>query len=72
MRHITEMVRNLIKFKMIKNSLDELPRKNIYQLMNSMSERIDKLEEFISEETEYDGNKVHQSKNGSDKENWLK
>ena len=72
MRHIKTMINNLIKFKMIKKSLDELPRKNIYQLMNSMSERIDKLEDFISEETEYDGNKVYQLKLGEDRQSWLK
>ena len=40
--------------------------------MNSMSERIDKLEDFISEETEYDGNKVYQLKLGEDRQSWLK
>ena len=61
-----------IKFKMIRKSLDELQRKDIYSLMNGMSSRIDKLEEFISEETKYDGVKVHQLKLGEDKKNWLK
>ena len=72
MNYLRELVLNLKKHKLIKNSLDELPRKNIYQLMSVMSERIDNLESFISEETKYDGQKVHQVKYGEDREKWLK
>ena len=72
MRNYQELILNLKKHKLIKNNLNELKRDNIYQLMVSMSDRMDKLEEFISEETEYDGTKVHKAKYGSDKTKWLK
>ena len=73
MRHYQELVQNLKKHGIIKSPMDELERRHIYKFLLNFSSRLDLLEDFISEETDYDGKKVYMIQHhGKEKENWLK
>jgi len=73
MKQYKELVNNLKKHNLIKENLDEIQRAHIYKFLMNFSNRIDFLESFISENTDYEGFKVgFDVKFGSKKENWLK
>ncbi len=72
MNHYRLLTENLKKHGIIKKTMDELERKHIYSFLLKFSSRIDLLESFISEHTDYDGQKVHYAKYGEEKDNWLK
>ena len=72
MRHYKKMIDGFLKHKLIKKSLNELQRDHLYRVMVQFSSRIDFLEDFITSETDYDGEKVGLQKFGDKKEDWLK
>lgn len=72
MNHYKKLIENLQKHKMLKKSLDELDRKYIYKFLMNFSNRIDILEKFITEKTDFDGEKVGFVKYGTTEDAWLK